>query len=108
MSDKVKPITLSETGINQFDGSPLVPNQNICITKIEFKNNSRFETTMITSLDADGEEREYYTTSKVVKQISQEILDKYGDVRGFSILLSHALSLRREVRTNSFTLLLPN
>ena len=83
MSNKAKPITLSETGINQFEGSPLVPNQNICITKIEFKNNSRFETTMITSLDADGEEREYYTTSKVVKQISQEILDKYGDVRGF-------------------------
>jgi hypothetical protein len=83
MTDKVKPITLAETGINQFEGIAIVPNQTLCITKIEFKNNSRFETTMITSLDADGEEREYYTTSKVIKQIAEEILNKHGDIRGF-------------------------
>ena len=78
---ETKPITLKETGITSFEGIALVPNQIIVITNIEFKDN-RFPTTMITSLDNDGEERVYYTTSKVIRQICEDIITKYGDIRG--------------------------
>ena len=78
---ETKPITLKESGITSFEGIALVPNQIVVITNIEFKDN-RFPTTMITSLDNDGEERVYYSTSKVIRQICEDIIAKYGDTRG--------------------------
>lgn len=101
-----KPITLKESGITSFEGIALVPNQIITITNIEFKEN-RFTTTLITSLDNDGEERVYYTTSKVIRQICEDIIAKYGDIRGkISPPITATVIEKRSASTKQFYLTL--
>lgn len=104
MSEKVKAITITETGIltelEQEERTPLEAGMSLIIEKIAMRKSRKYGTyAVFDGENLDGEKIQYFTMSAVLTSQAEALLEKYGsDAEGTlsSPILASVVSKKSE------------